>query len=101
MSIKGDIMNLTDQLKLYVGAYFGVQSMDEYGLKVYVLKEIKDYIDNFIKENNIENSEEIIENVKNNVSLKVKLQDSLILLNQINGSMELILLIKKKLKEIS
>ena len=75
--------------------------MDEYELKVYVLKEIKEYIDGFIHENNIENSKEIIENVKNNVSLKVKLQDSLILLNQINGSMELILLIKKKIKELS
>ena len=94
-------MNLTDQLKLYVGAYFGVQSMDEYELKVYVLKEIKEYIDDFIKENDIKNSQEIVENVKSNVSLKVKLQDSLILLNQINGSMELILLIKKKIKELS
>ena len=32
---------LIDQFKTYVGAYYGVNSMDEYDLKVYVLKEIE------------------------------------------------------------
>ena len=31
-------MTLTDEYKLYLGAYYGVQAMDSYDLKVYILK---------------------------------------------------------------
>ena len=37
--------------------------------------------------------------IKENVSDKTKLQDALIVLNKINGSMDLIFLIKDRLKE--
>ena len=33
-------MSLMDEYRLYVGAYYGVQEMDSYELKVYVLKEL-------------------------------------------------------------
>ena len=39
---------LINQFKTYVGAYYGVNSVDEYDLKVYVLKEIEQDIKNFI-----------------------------------------------------
>ena len=45
---------LIDQFKTYVGAYYGVNSMDEYDLKVYVLKEIEKEIINFIEVNDLE-----------------------------------------------
>ena len=94
-------MTILDEYRLYLGAYYGVQAMDSYDLKVYVLKEIDDFIKNFLKNNKIANIEEEIAYVKDNVPLKTKLQDSLILLNKLNAPMELILLIKKRLKELN
>ncbi|MBR1717693.1 MAG: hypothetical protein IJ715_00320 [Bacilli bacterium] len=94
-------MTINEEYRLYLGAYYGVQAMDSYELKVYILKEIDDYIKNFLKMNSIDNIEEEITYVKDNVDLKTKLQDSLILLNKINAPMELILLIKKRLKELN
>lgn len=92
-------MSLEDQYKLYVEAYYGIQSIDEYDLKEYVLNEIKQLMINF--ENNYKGIDYnyINEYVKYNVDNKTKLQSSLILLNEINGSIELILLIKKKIKK--
>ena len=72
--------------------------MDEYDLKEYELKRLKDEIDNFINEYNINNTN--YESAKNNVSLRTKLQSLLIVLNKNNGPLELILLVKRRLKEI-
>ena len=41
-------MSLEDQYRYLVGAYYGVIEMDEYDLKVYVLKDIENYIKDFI-----------------------------------------------------
>ena len=53
-----------------------------------------------MKENNIDDLKDKMEQYKDELSLKTKLQDSLIILNRINASMELILLIKDKIKEM-
>ena len=89
---------LEEKLNLLVEAYYGLLEMDEYDLKEFELKKLKDEIDNFIKEYNINNTN--FESVKNNISLKTKLQSLLILLNENNGPLELILLIKRRLKEL-
>lgn len=91
---------LIDQYRYLVGGYYGVSLMDEYPLKEFVLKDIEEYIKNFIEVNPIDNFnyKEEANNIKDNLSDKVKLQDSLIVLNRINGSMDLVFLIKKKLK---
>ena len=95
-------MNLVDQYRLLVGGYLGVREMDEYDLKVYVLKDIEDYIDKFISQNPIDNFDYQKEAEKlEDIPLKTKLQDALIVLNKISGSMELILMIKKRLKQIN
>lgn len=94
-------MELINQFRYLVGGYYGVSIMDEYPLKEFVLKDIEDYIKDFIAINPIDNfnyREEAI-NVKDNVSDKVKLQDSLIVLNKINASMDLVFLVKKRLKK--
>lgn len=95
-------MNLKDEFKCMIGAYYGVRSMDEYDLKVYVLKDIENYIKDFISNNNIDNYnyEEKAEIINKELSLKIKLQDSLIILQRMDASMELILLIKRKLRQI-
>ena len=94
-------MELENQFKYLVGGYFGVSLMDDYSLKEYVLKDIEIYIKDFIKTNPIDNFNylESANFIKENVSDKTKLQDALIVLNKINGSMDLIFLIKDRLNE--
>ena len=94
-------MDLKDQFRYLVGGYFGIQYIDEYDLKVYVLKDIENYIKDFVKINPIDDfdyeKEALL--VKNKVSERVKLQDALIVLNKINASMDLVFLVKKRLKK--
>lgn len=92
------MITLEERLNLLVEAYYGIMEMDEYDLKVYEAKKLEDEINNFIKEYNIKDFD--FEYVKDNISLKTKLQSSLIVLNENNGPLELILLIKRRLKEI-
>ena len=89
-------MERENLFNLYVEAYFGVREMDEYDLKEYVLKDIEytnDIDINYAKEN--------AERIKDEVNIKTKLQSSLILLNKINAPEELILLVRKKVKELN
>lgn len=92
-------MELEDQFRLLVGGYFGVREVDEYELKVYILKDIENYIRDFIMENPIDIDYLSEANkIEDNVDLKIKFQDALIVLQKINGPMELVFLIKKRLK---
>jgi hypothetical protein len=88
---------LEEKLNLLIEAYYGLLEMDEYDLKEYELKKLKDEIDSFINEYNINNFD--FESVKNNISLRTKLQSLLIVLNKNNGPLELILLVKRRLKD--
>lgn len=95
-------MTLKDQFRWLVGGYYGVREMDNYDLKVYVLKEIEEYIKDFIKENLIFDysyKEEAFK-LEDELSLKEKLQDSLLVLKRIKGPLELNLLIKERLKTL-
>ena len=95
-------MTLEDTFRYLVGAYYGVAEMDNYNLKEYVLQDIKEYIIDFVNQNPIKNFDyyEEAENVFTTVSLKVKLQDSLLVLPKVNASLELVLLVKEKLRLI-
>lgn len=85
--------------KTIVGAYYGVMLMDEYSLKAYVLKKIENLGKNYCQNKHI-NSEEIKSFVAQKVSKKVKLQDALYILNQLDEDKELLHLIKRKIREI-
>ncbi len=93
-------MSLENQFKCLVECYYGILDMDEYDLKIYVLKEIEDNIRNFVNEYKISDFDykKQAEYIKDNVSIKTKLQSSLIILNKIDAPIELILLIKQRLK---
>lgn len=95
-------MTLEDEFKLLVGGYFGIREMDEYKLKEYILKDIEEYIKNFIALNPISSYDYrgTAEIIQDTVSLKNKLQDSLITLRKINGPLELILMIKAKIEKL-
>ncbi len=94
-------MELENQFRYLVGGYYGVSLMDEYSLKEFILKDIENYIKDFIEINPIDNfdyrKEALI--VKDTVSERVKLQDALLVLNKMNGPMDLVFLIKQKLKK--
>ena len=96
-------MTIEDVYRYMINGYFGVMEMDSYKLKEYILKDIKKYIKDYMEENPSENFnlEEEVENIKNNVSVKTKLQDALLVLNKMDKApMDLILDIKHRLKTI-
>lgn len=96
-------MELKDQFKYLVGGYYGITYMDEYPLKEYVLNDIEKYIETFIEINPIDNFDykEEAKKYEEELSEITKLQDSLLVLNKINASMELVLLVKKRLKKLN
>lgn len=96
-------MELENQFRYLVGGYYGVRLMDEYPLKEYILKDIENYIRDVIEVNPIENFNyrEEANNVRDTVSDKVKLQDALLVLNLMNGPMDLVFMIKDRLKKYS
>lgn len=93
-------MTLKDEFKYLVGGYYGIVEMDEYDLKVYVLKDIENYIRDYFRDNPISNFsyEEEALKIKDTMSLKTKLQDSLLVLYKINADMDLVFMVKKRLK---
>ena len=95
-------MDLKDQFRYLVGGYSGITYMDEYPLKEFVLKDIENYIRDFIEINPIDDFDYVLESekVKDEVSVLVKLQDSLLVLNKINADMDLVLLVKRKIKSM-
>lgn len=96
-------MSLVDQYRMYVGAYYGLQQLDEYELKCYTLKDLECYIQDFVLLNPISNFDyrKEAEVIKDTISFKRKLQDCLLVLPKLNVPMEVILLIKTKIKELN
>ena len=93
-------MTLQDEFKYLVGGYYGIMEMDEYDLKIYVLKDIENYIRDYIETNPIDNYDykKEAEKINDELSLKTKLQDSLLVLNKIDAPIKLILMVKQRLK---
>ena len=96
-------MDVKDEFKYLVGGYYGVREMDEYDLKVYVLKEIELYIRDYLENNKIDglNYREEAQRIEQDMPLKTKLQDSLLVLNKFNAPTQLVMMIKKRLKKMN
>ena len=95
-------MKIEDQFQYLVGGYYGVEMVDEYELKIYLLKEIEEYIKAFVEENKLPNFNYYNEAIKINEKLsdRTKLQDALLVLNKIKAPMEIVLYVKQKLKKL-
>ena len=67
-------MTIEDTYRYMISAYFGVREMDSYDLKEYVLKDIKEYITDFVNQNPSPNFdfEKEVEKIKDETSLKHK-----------------------------
>ena len=95
-------MTIKDTYRYLIGGYFGVEEMDEYKTKEYILKEIREYIDDYLKINNVDfDVEAEYEDVNKNVPLETKLHDALLVLPKIDAPIDLILLVKDKIKELN
>lgn len=88
-----------NRYKTIIGAYYGVMLMDEYPLKAYVLKNIKNLAANYLQDKNIK-ADDIKSFIRDKVSKKVKLQDALYILNELDEDKELLHLIKKKIRKL-
>lgn len=84
-------------VNLILSAYYGVLEIDEYELKTYVLKDIENHLNNYINHYKIQIDLEELKKKAKDIPEKVKLQDSLIILNTINAPMELKIIIKRKI----
>ena len=96
-------MIIEDVYRYMISGYFGVMEMDTYNLKEYVLKDIENYIRDFVKQNPSSNFDFVseVEKIKDTVPVKTKLQDALLVLNKMdNAPMDLILDIKHRLKTL-
>lgn len=94
-------MKNDDRIKYMISGYYGIKKMDSYPRKLFILKEVEEHIKEYLKYNKVEGVDyrELAATIEKN-SLKEKLQDALILLNDINGPFDLILIIKRKVKEL-
>lgn len=94
-------MTAEEEFRLLVSGYYGIYEMDEYELKVYVLKDIENYIQEFIQENPLPSFsyQEVAQELEK-APFKTKLQDSLLVLNKVKAPLELSLLIRRKLSEM-
>jgi len=94
---------LEDKYKMLFGAYLGMTLLDEYPLKEYILKDIKDYIINFTNSYKLENFnyEEFMMKVDKEESDVVKLQDLYRVGNILDFNIELRYLIKEKIRNIT
>ena len=94
-------MKYDDRIKYMLGAYFGIKKMDEYSRKIFVLKDIENYIKDYLKDNKVDDFDylKLAKEIEKN-SLKEQLLDALILLNEMDGPLDLILMIKLKVKEL-
>ena len=93
-------MSLFDTYKLLISGYLGISEMDEYSLKDYVLKDINDYIKKFVNTYNLDYNYYTVRSELETSSMKVKLLDSLLVLNMIGNYLDLTLMIKRKLKDL-
>ena len=95
-------MDLLDVYKYLIGGYYGVSLIDEYDLKVYVLKEIENYINDWLKSNDLGDVDikEINDEMSNKDEVE-KLQDAMLVLHQIDGPLDLILIINQRIMKLN
>lgn len=95
-------MAIEEQYRMLINAYYGTREMEEYKLYIFILKDLETYIKEFIKINQLQNFnyKKEAEIISESTTLKRKLQDALITLPKIKAPLELILLIKEKIRNI-
>ena len=91
-----------DDIKYMVSGYLGIKSLDEYERKIYILRDARKYINAYVEDSNFDNFnfDEYCEYIDKEYSYLEHLQDALLLINVMNGPVDLILLIKPKIAKL-
>ena len=91
-----------DPYNYMISGYYGIELLDEYKDKQYLLKEVRNYINAYLEDNRIPDVdyEEINRKIEQNNTEIDKLQDALIVLNDIDAPMEASILIRQKISEL-
>ena len=93
-------MTLEETYRMLYSAYLGISEMDEYSSKEYILKEVSDYIKDYVNQYNLNLNFNEINKELDKKDLIRKLQDAIIVLNMIGNYLDLTLMIKRKLKDL-
>lgn len=95
-------MQFDDPYKYMISGYYGIELLDEYKDKLYLLKDIKKYINNYLEDNKIPgfDYDKLNRDIETNTSEIDKLQDALILLNDMNAPMEASIIIRQKISDL-
>ena len=95
-------MDFDDSYKYMRSGYYGIELLDEYKNKQYLLKDVNNYIKLYLEDNRIDgfDYDQLDREIERNNSEIDKLQDALILLNDMNAPMEVSILIRQKLSDL-
>ena len=95
-------MKIDDPYKYMISGYYGIELLDEYKDKLYLLKDIKNYINDYLEDNRIDgfDYDKLNREIEKNTNEIEKLQDALILLNSMNAPMEASIIIRQKIAEL-
>ena len=85
-----------------ISGYYGISEIDDYDLKEYILKDVRDYIEKYIDEHFDDSIDYklVAEVIDKEYTILEKLNDALLVLKDIDGPMELIIMVKRKIREI-
>ena len=83
---------------MIVSAYYGMMLMDEYPIKEYVLKDINNYLNDYVIKCEYSFDYAQAQSKALSTTKRVKLQDLLYILNKIKASQDLIHLVKEKIR---
>lgn len=85
-----------------ISGYYGISEIDDYDLKEYILKDVRDYIEKYIEEHFDDSIDYklVSEVIDKEYTILEKLNDALLVLKDIDGPMELIIMVKRKIREI-
>lgn len=91
-----------DRYRYLVSGYYGIRDLDGYDLKPYILLDIENYIRNYVKSESMEsfNLKEEADYIDLNHSEREKLNNSLIVLRELEAPMDLVILVKRRLNRI-
>jgi hypothetical protein len=91
-----------DNIKYMVSGYLGIKSLDEYERKVYILRDARKFIDSYVEDSDFEDFvfDKYCDFIDKEYTYLEHLQDALLLINAMNGPVDLILLIKPKIARL-
>lgn len=95
-------MNNAERFNYLVGGYYGIKNLNDYDRKLFILKEVEKYIREYMVDVSEPEAyyQKRAKKILETTTEREKLQDALILLNDMDGPIDLIILVKRKIKEL-